>query len=99
MSYVVVSAGALISRQASGSRSCARIAIGGLGSGPLRAIATEIELHGKPLTTQIIAAAAAKAAEETDPVEDSYASTEYKQHVATVYARRAIEAAVERAKG
>ena len=49
----------------------ARIAIGGLGSGPLRAIATEIELQGKPLTTQIIAAAAAKAAEETDPVEDS----------------------------
>ena len=52
----------------------------------------------KPLTTQIIAAAAAKAAEETDPVEDSYSSAEYKQHVATVYARKAIEAAVERAK-
>jgi carbon-monoxide dehydrogenase medium subunit len=96
--YVVVSAGALITRQASGSCSSARIAIGGLGSGPLRAIATEIELQGKPLTTQIIAAATAKAAEETDPVEDSYSSTEYKQHVATVYARKAIEAAVERAK-
>ena len=66
---------------------------------PVRAIATEIELQGKPLTTQMIAAAAAKAAEETDPVEDSYASAEYKQHVATIYARKAIEAAVERAKG
>ncbi|MGH7874935.1 MAG: FAD binding domain-containing protein [Candidatus Binatia bacterium] len=96
--YVVVSAGALITRQASGSCASARIAIGGLGSVPLRAIASEIELQGKPLTTQIIAAAAAKAAEETDPVEDAYASTEYKQHVATVYARKAIEAAVERAK-
>jgi aerobic carbon-monoxide dehydrogenase medium subunit len=96
--YVVVSAGALITRQASGSCTSARVAIGGLGSGPTRAIATEIELQGKPLTPQIIASAAAKAAEETDPVEDSYASTEYKLHVARVYARTAIEAAVERAK-
>ena len=71
--YVVVSAGALITRQASGTCASARIAIGGLGSGPIRAIATEIELQGKPLTPQMIAAAAAKAAEETDPVEDSYA--------------------------
>ena len=97
--YVVVSAGALITRQASGTCTSARIAIGGLGSGPLRAVPTEMDLQGKPLTAQVIAAAAAKAAEETDPVEDSYASPEYKRHVATVYARKAIEAAVERAKG
>ena len=96
--YVVVSAGALITRQASGSCTGARVAIGGLGSGPCRAIATEMELHGKPLTPQMIAAAAAKAAEETDPVEDSYAGAEYKRHVAAVYARKAIEAALERAR-
>ena len=96
--YVVVAAGALITRQASGTCTASRIAIGGLGSGPIRAIATELELQGKPLTSQMIAAAAAKAAEETDPVEDSYAGAEYKRHVATVYARKAIEAAVERAK-
>jgi aerobic carbon-monoxide dehydrogenase medium subunit len=95
--YVVVSAGASIIRQASGSCTAARIAIGGLGSGPCRAIATEMELKGKPLTPQIIATAAAKAAEETDPVEDSYAGAEYKRHVATVYARKAIEAALARA--
>ena len=96
--YVVVSAGALVTRQASGSCTAARVAIGGLGSGPCRAIATELELQGKPLTPQVIAAAAAKAADETDPVEDSYASVEYKLHVATVYARMAIEAALERAR-
>jgi aerobic carbon-monoxide dehydrogenase medium subunit len=95
--YVVVSAGAMIVRQASGTCTAARVAIGGLGSGPIRAIATEMELRGKPLTSQIIAAAAGKAAEETDPVEDTYASAEYKRHVAAVYARKAIEAAVERA--
>jgi len=95
--YVVVSAAALITRQTSGTCTAARIAIGGLGSGPSRAIATEMVLQGKPLTPQIIADAAAKAAEETDPIEDSYAGADYKRHVATVYARKAIEAAVERA--
>ena len=95
--YVVVSAGVSITRQASGSGMAARVAIGGLGSGPIRAIATEMDLQGKPLTPEVIAAAAAKAAEQSDPVEDSYASAEYKRHVATIYARKAIEAALERA--
>ena len=99
--YVVVSAGVLITRQASGSCASARVALGGLGSGPIRARGTETGLHGKSLTPEVIAAAAAKAAENADPVEDSYsyASAEYKRHVATVYTRRAIEAAVERAVG
>ena len=97
--YVVVSAGVLITRQASGLCALARVALGGLGSGPVRAVATETELQGKPLTPEVIAAAAAKAAEETDPEGDTYASAEYKRHVATVYARRAIEAAVRRAIG
>jgi carbon-monoxide dehydrogenase medium subunit len=95
--YVVVSAGALIVRQSSGSCASARLALGGLGSGPIRAAATETALTGNPLTPEIISAAAAKAGEGTDPVEDSYAGAEYKRHVATVYARKAIEAAVARA--
>jgi aerobic carbon-monoxide dehydrogenase medium subunit len=94
--YVVVSAGVLIT-QSSGSCASARIAVGGLGSGPSRAVAAEAELKGKSLTPEVINAAAAKAAEGTDPTEDSYASAEYKRHVATVYARKAIEAAVQRA--
>jgi aerobic carbon-monoxide dehydrogenase medium subunit len=95
--YVVVSAGALITRQPSGSCALARVGLGGLGSGPIRAVATETELQGKALTPEIIAAAATKAAEDTDPEGDTYASAEYKRHVVTVYARRAIEAAVKRA--
>ena len=97
--YVVVSAGVLITRQASGSCALASVVLGGLGSGPIRAMTTETELQGKPLTPEVIAAAAPRAAEETDPEGDTYASAEYKRHVATVYARRAIEAAVRRAVG
>jgi aerobic carbon-monoxide dehydrogenase medium subunit len=97
--YVVVSAGALITRQPSGSCALARVALGGLGGGPIRAVVTEAELQGKPLTPEVIGAAAAKAAENSDPADDTYASAEYKRHVATVYARRAIETAVKRAAG
>ena len=95
--YVVVSAGVLLTRQAAGSCSSIRIALGGMGSGPMRAVATELELQGKPLTPQLITSASAKAADETDPLDDSYADAAYKRHVVTVYARKAIEAALERA--
>jgi carbon-monoxide dehydrogenase medium subunit len=93
---VVVSAGALITRQPSGLCALARVAVGGLGSSPVRAVATEAGLQGKPLTPEVIAAAATKAAEETDAEGDTYASADYKRNAATVYARRAIEAAVKR---
>ena len=95
--YVVVSAGVLVMLHSSGSCASVRVAMGGLGSGPIRAAAAEMELQGKPLTPQTIIAAAAKAAMDSDPVEDSYASAEYKVQVAKVYARKAIEAAVQRA--
>jgi carbon-monoxide dehydrogenase medium subunit len=95
--YVVASAGVLLGLQPSGSCASARLAIGGLASGPTRAIAAETELQGKPLNAQVIGAAADKAAQETDPDGDSYASAEYKRHMATVLARRAIEQAMRRA--
>jgi carbon-monoxide dehydrogenase medium subunit len=96
--YVVVSAGALLNRDSSGRCASARIAIGGLGSGPLRAKAAEDTLQGKSLAAEIIAAAAAKAAEGASPDDDHYASAEYKLHMATVLARRAIEQAKSRAR-
>ena len=95
--YAVVSAGVLVTRQSSGSCASARVAVGGVGSGPIRARATENELQGKLLTPEVIAAAAAKAAESTNPMDDAYADAEYKRHMAAVFGRRAIEKAVERA--
>lgn len=94
--YVVVSAGVLVIREPSGRCASARVAIGGLGSGPRRGAATEATLKGQPLTQDSIAAAAAKAAEGTDPDDDLYASADYKRHMATVYARKAIEVAASR---
>jgi carbon-monoxide dehydrogenase medium subunit len=97
--YVIVSAGVLLIRESSGRCPSARVAIGGLGSGPHRAAATEAALQGQPLTPEVIAAAAAKAVEGASPDGDLYASVDYKRHMATIYARRAIEAAVQRSAG
>ena len=95
--YVVVSAGALIARDSSGRCASARVAIGGIGSGPRRAAATEAALRGQLLTADVIAAAAAKAAEGTDPEGDLYASADYKRHTVTVFGRQALEQAAQRA--
>ncbi|HZD40813.1 MAG TPA: FAD binding domain-containing protein, partial [Terriglobales bacterium] len=95
--YVVVSAGVVVSQRA-GSCEFARIAVGGLGSGPVRAEAAEAELQGKRLMPQAIVAAAAKVSEGVDVEGDDYASADYKRHVASRYAQRAIEVAAGRAK-
>ena len=58
---------------------------------------TEAELQGKALTPEVIASAAARPPKAPIPIDDTYASADYKRQVATVYARRAIEAAVKRA--
>ncbi|HZT08572.1 MAG TPA: xanthine dehydrogenase family protein subunit M [Chloroflexota bacterium] len=94
--YVLVSAGALVRRAPNGAFESARIALGGLGGGPTRARGVEEALQGAPVTPDAIAAAASRAAEGTDPDDDPYASAEYKRHLATVLARRAIESAVAR---
>jgi carbon-monoxide dehydrogenase medium subunit len=97
--YVVVSAGVLIHCQSSGHCTSACIAIGGLGGGPRRAAATEAALQGQALTPEVIATAAARAAEGTEPDGDTYASAAYKRHAAGIYTRQAIAAAVRRAVG
>ena len=97
--YVVVSAGALILRDASGRCTSARVALGGLASGPFRGAAAEAALQGQSVTPETISLAAAKAAEGSSPDDDFYASVDYKRHIAAVLTQRAIESAAERARG
>lgn len=70
-----------------------RIGLTNMGSVPLRAGAVEQALRGQPLSAQSIASAAEQAAEGTDPPADLNASGEYKQHLARVLCRRALEQA------
>ena len=70
-----------------------RIGFTHMGTTPLRATAAEEALRGQSLSEESIAAAAEQAAEGTDPPGDLNATTEYKQHLARVLTRRALQEA------
>jgi carbon-monoxide dehydrogenase medium subunit len=77
----------------------ARIAVGGVTGTPVRATAAEQAIIGiAPVDEAEIAAAAEKVPEALPgAIGDSYASGEYRVHLARVLARRAIAAAFESA--
>jgi len=76
-------------------RSCRSVSMGitGVSSKPYRATAVEAALPGKQIDTESAMAAATHACENVDANADLYASEDYRKHLATVYARRAIETA------
>ncbi|HVA24781.1 MAG TPA: xanthine dehydrogenase family protein subunit M [Chloroflexota bacterium] len=94
--YLVVSCGALLTKDASGNCASARVAVGGLAGKPVRATTVESALAGKPLNADTIAAASAHAADGTDPDDDLFAPAIYKRHIASVYTRQALESAAAR---
>ena len=71
---------------------CQKIAVGitGVADIAYRAASVESALTGKPLTAENIAAAAEKAVEGKDILEDIHASEAYRENLAKVYTRRAI---------
>ncbi len=71
----------------------ARIALTNKGPTPLRASATEAALVGADVSPEAVTAAAAMAAEGTDPSSDLNAQADYRQHLAQVLTRRALAAA------
>jgi aerobic carbon-monoxide dehydrogenase medium subunit len=91
--WAMVAVAAWVNKAADGSCEDVRIGLTHMGSTPLRATAAEQALRGGALDAQSIQAAAAEAAEGTDPPADLNASAEYKRHLATVLCRRALEQA------
>jgi carbon-monoxide dehydrogenase medium subunit len=101
--YAVVGVAALVTLSGGACKSVT-IAVGGATANPVRASAAESALTGRKLDpaakADAIATAAAKVADAiTNPLGDHYASAEYRRHLATVLARRAITSAVQRAGG
>lgn len=79
-----------------GSNECqsASIGITGVSSKAYRASAVEGALNGASLNDDTIQSAAAHATEGEDLNGDLFASADYRRHLAEVYTRRAIEAAI-----
>ncbi|MBI1736161.1 MAG: xanthine dehydrogenase family protein subunit M [Candidatus Rokubacteria bacterium] len=97
--FAVVGAGAMVTLDGKGVCSKAGVGITGAGTKAVRATGVEAGLAGKTLDAATIEAAAQKAAEGVDVQADLQGSVEYKSHLCRVFARRALEAAVKRAKG
>jgi len=71
-----------------------RIALGSVGTTPIRAKDAEALLRGQPVKPEAFREAAEKAKEAVDPVTDFRGSAGYKKEMAGVFVRRALEKAL-----
>lgn len=94
--YAVAGAAAWV-RMDGGSVADARVALTGVGTKASLADATAQAVIGTDGSESAVRAAAAKAAEDVTVIEDLYGSVEYKTHLASVYATRALLKAIANA--
>ncbi|HUE81444.1 MAG TPA: xanthine dehydrogenase family protein subunit M [Pyrinomonadaceae bacterium] len=95
--FAVVGVAVTLTVSSDGTCESAGVGITGLSSKAFRAATVEGALVGKTLNEQVIADAAALAADGSDANSDLYASGEYRSHLARVYTKRAIATAASRA--
>ena len=95
--YAIVGIAAVVGLDANGV--CEHASIGVTGAGPVASRASEAEaaLRGSRLDDAAVSAAAASAGAGIDFLEDLHASAEYRAHLTSVFAARAIRQAAARA--
>jgi carbon-monoxide dehydrogenase medium subunit len=94
--YATVSAAAVVTLdRARKTFADARIALGSVGTTPIRAREAEAVLRGQPVKAEALREAAEKAKQAVDPVSDFRGSAAYKREMAGVFVRRALEKALE----
>ncbi|MBI2248217.1 MAG: xanthine dehydrogenase family protein subunit M, partial [Armatimonadetes bacterium] len=96
--FAVVGVAAVLTLDSKGRCEQARIGITGVGPFAYRPQRTEDALRGVALDDKTIAAAADKAGDGVAINEDIFASADYRRHLAQVFTRRAIKAALQRAR-
>jgi carbon-monoxide dehydrogenase medium subunit len=90
--FAIVSAAALLEEDGRGNITRASLTIGGIGTAPARAREAEQALLGHVPSDEILHAAA-ESCRKFEAHADVHASAEYRQHLATVMARRALQQA------
>jgi carbon-monoxide dehydrogenase medium subunit len=93
--FAVVSAAALLTEDAAGKITRASVTIGGMGTAPVRAGELEQALTGQVPDDRLLRAAC-ESCRTLEAVEDVHASAAYRQQLATVLSRRALEQALAR---
>lgn len=96
--FAIVGVAAAVTFKSDGTIDRAAIGVTGAAASPFRANAAERALVGTRGDATAIAAAAAKATDGVTTLSDLTASSEFRKHLVSVYARRALERAVERAR-
>jgi len=81
-----------------GKITTARVGITGVASNSYRGAAVEAALEGRPAQDSTLAEAARLAAKGIEALSDVYAAADYRAHIAGVMTRRALQAALARAK-
>ncbi len=95
--FAIVSAAALIEAGTDGAITRVSVTIGGIGPAPFRVAAAEAALVGQAGSAAALAAAA-EHCRDIDAHDDIHAPASYRQHLAVVLARRALEKAWTRVK-
>jgi carbon-monoxide dehydrogenase medium subunit len=95
--FAICGAAAIVELDGAGALSNVAIGITGVGSHAFRAAKTEAALKGQKPTADVIKKACGTASDGIIALEDIHASADYRLDLARVFARRAVEAAIERA--
>jgi carbon-monoxide dehydrogenase medium subunit len=97
--YAVVGVAALVRLEPNGTVADARVGITGAGTHAARAGGVEQALAGRMPDDATLSAAAAAAATGLELLSDSYASADFRAHLARVLTKRALAQAAARAQG
>jgi len=90
--WAIVGVAALV-RRSNGHVAEARVGLTNMGSVPIRAAAVEAAAAGAHASSEALRAAAASAADGTQPPADLHGAPDYRRHLARVLTGRALEAA------
>jgi CO/xanthine dehydrogenase FAD-binding subunit len=99
MEIAVVGAAACVTLNGDGDVEACRIALTAVAPTIVRSPAAEAAIVGKAVDAETLAAVAAAASGDASPISDVRAGEKYRRHTVGVMARRAVEAAVARARG
>jgi carbon-monoxide dehydrogenase medium subunit len=96
--FAIVSAGALLVEDGAGKIQRAAVVIGGMGMVPIRAVEVEQALIGQVPDDNLLREAC-ESCRKLEAIDDVHAPASYRQHLASVLSRRALELARARLPG
>ena len=96
--FAITSAAALIEADAAGKITRASVTVGGMGTAPSRAREVEHAIVGQAPTAQLFRDAC-ESCRKLEAIDDVHAPASYRQHLAAVLSRRALEKAYARLTG